>query len=215
MRPPYWLVMTAMLLCSCATPFIEQAHDPPGISGSFGVGRNTDLEIQNVMTDNPPYAAWNLNASGSARWRNSERSSMSISAGFTDAVLPGNAQLESEYWVDGRPVADLRFGYKHDVGRQGALKGEIGLALSTGADRRFWMSPAPTLTLAYLRDFGRHFTGRATVGTDGIGFDLNVHAPLSGGMSGFIALGVRNLPDLSLPVVTLGLGIEAGQTRIQ
>jgi hypothetical protein len=171
------------------------------------------------MTDNPPYAAWNLSVTGAVRKTLSRVSSVSLQAGYSQ-TLP---VFDPEYWIQSRPMVDACLGYKHALGRIGALKGEIGVGWTTETRTGVY----PVLSIAYLRDFGNHFTGRARLGTDLLALDFNCHAPLSGFALWYVNLGVRELPYSPMfwtrpfystalfPGMTLGFGLEFGHEKKQ
>ena len=213
MKATVWLLATAVLLCSCATPFIERAHDSAGVSGGLGAGTNAGVDLDRIISDNPPAGAWNLNGTAFVRWRTSHRSSMSVQAGFT-TTLPHNEPGYGE-WVRERVIIDARFGYKHDIGRTSALKYEVGVGYAVA--HSFWPYPMPIVSVAYLHDFGRHFTGRAVLGTDLIALDGSFRFPVARSVQGYLALGVRNQPVTGAYFVstghplgfTLGLGLAA------
>jgi len=203
----------AGLLCSCAAPFIERAVDPPGMSYCLGAGSNANLDGYRSMTDNPPYAAWDICATGGVRWALSGVSSFSMQADYSQVVPVAD-------WIHDRPMVDAYLGYKHALGRNGALKGEIGV----GWGRDYFQSfrAYPVLAIAYLHDFGRLFSGRARLGTDMLALDVNWHAPVSDFALGYVNLGLRQLPfsvlvwpraGFTLPGITLGLGLEFGHEK--
>ena len=204
----------AALLCSCAAPFIERAVDPPGVSYSLGAGSNINLDGERGMTDNPPYAAWDICATGAVRQTLSRVSSVSLQADYSQVVPVAD-------WISDRPMVDACLGYKHTIGRSGALKGEIGVGWAKGYYQSFEMYPV--LSIAYLQDFGRHFTGRARLGFDLLALDVNWHAPVSDFAAAYVNLGLRQLPvsalvwwqnpAFTLPGITLGLGVDFGHQK--
>jgi hypothetical protein len=206
------LAALAALLCSCAAPFIERAIDPPGVSYSLGAGSNINLDGERGMTDNPPYAAWDICATGAVRQTLSRVSSVSFQAEYS-------AALPVRDWIHDRPMVDACLAYKYTIGRSGALKGEIGVGWAKGYYQSF--ETYPVLSIAYLQDFGRHFTGRARLGFDLLALDVNWHAPVSDFAAAYVNLGFRQLPvsvlvwsynpAFTVPGMTLGLGLEFGR----
>jgi hypothetical protein len=186
--------LLVLLLLSCASPFLERAHEAPGFSGGvgvYGVGSEipgTDADGSNILTIVPV-------ASARYCWDN----------GFSLSLVGGGGP--SWTWMYSPPSLErdlgalATLGGKLPVGSHGALKLNLG---AMGGPPWNIHSLLPVGNLSYLRDLSDLWTVSTSVGFPVfVGVGVSIHPRIGEHVVTHIALGTSTILSAGL-----GLGVD-------
>jgi len=182
------------LLLNCASPFLEKARDPTGLSGGLGV-----YGVGAILPGFEPSLSTTMVAfvpAASARYRFGGGMSLSLEGGGlytpSSSIIP-----ESLGGFGACAVA----GAKLPVGRRGALKLDVGAFGAPPWTRNKFI---PLVNLTYLHDIGDFFTLSTSIGTPMlVGLGMAVHVPLGRHVVAHLSTGTSTV--LSAGV---GLGVD-------
>jgi hypothetical protein len=159
------VVLSAALLSSCSTPFLERAKDPPGWSAGIG-GEWSYAAFPGFVSD---YSGWPplilVGPTGYVRRSIGDRWS---------GAFRTSRQTEPTAYDPGRAVS-YRLSGKYCWNGSDAIKLDAGYAFTylLGED---W----PIAELTYLHDFGRFLTIAVRTGCPNFaGIGLSLHLPLT------------------------------------
>lgn len=187
-------VFLLILMLSCASPFLERAHDSPGFSGGAGV--------VGVIAEDPGFSSYASHTivvipTASARYR--------FSGGFSLSLV--GAAGPSWKWIvyprsTGRDFQALAIlGAKVPVGSHGAIRLDIGAGGSSPWNIH---SVGPIVGLTYLLDLSDLWTVSASAGWPvGLGLGVGIHPRIGKHVVTHMALGASAIYSAGL-----GLGVD-------
>lgn len=191
-------VLLLILLLSCASPFLERAHDPPGFSGGIGVTAVESVELGATDFDET-HEHLTIMPVASARYCLDNGMAFSLQAGY--GYMRGQGGVHAPQDSAGIRRGTALVGAKLPIGQRGAVKGTLGVLGSIPWDRHSYL---PVGSLSYLHDLGDLWTVSASIGFPVvIGLGVSIHPRIGEHVVTHIALGTSTILSAGL-----GLGVD-------